>query len=63
MALDPSHNHTFEVLEQLLGELGAIFTDTTFHLGGDEVIIIIKTARKRLQPREGTDELQQGACA
>jgi len=37
VALDPSHNHTFEVLQQVLGELGAIFTDTTFHLGGDEV--------------------------
>jgi hexosaminidase len=35
--LDPSNNHTYEVLEQLLGEMGSLFPDPAFHLGGDEV--------------------------
>ena len=35
--LDPSQNRTYEVLEQLLGEMGAVFFDPAFHLGGDEV--------------------------
>ena len=35
--LDPSNNRTYEVLEQLLGEMGGVFGDPAFHLGGDEV--------------------------
>lgn len=37
VALDPSNNDTFAIVEKLLGELNNIFPDTTFHLGGDEV--------------------------
>jgi hexosaminidase len=37
VALDPTVNKTYEVVEALLAELGGIFTDNAFHLGGDEV--------------------------
>lgn len=37
MTFDPSVNRTFEVLEKILTELGQVFTDSSFHLGGDEV--------------------------
>ena len=33
-ALDPSNEKTFDVLAKLLGELGDIFPDSYFHLGG-----------------------------
>ena len=35
--LDPTNNRTYTVLEQLLGEMGEVFPDPAFHLGGDEV--------------------------
>eukprot|EP00051_Salpingoeca_urceolata_P012086 m.150177 g.150177 ORF g.150177 m.150177 type:complete len:553 (-) comp17370_c0_seq4:2308-3966(-) len=35
--LDPTVNQTYEVIGELLGELNALFPDTFFHLGGDEV--------------------------
>jgi hexosaminidase len=35
--LDPTNNHTYRVLERLLGELATVFSDSAFHLGGDEV--------------------------
>eukprot|EP00937_MAST-01D_sp_MAST-1D-sp2_P007377 g7377.t1 len=37
VALDPSTNKTYEVVAALLQELGGVFTDDLFHLGGDEV--------------------------
>ena len=37
VALDPSTNETFAVVEKLLAELGGVFPDEAFHLGGDEV--------------------------
>jgi len=37
VALDPSNEETFATVEKVLGELGDIFPDSTFHLGGDEV--------------------------
>eukprot|EP00049_Salpingoeca_infusionum_P022989 m.9815 g.9815 ORF g.9815 m.9815 type:complete len:552 (-) comp5496_c0_seq1:3325-4980(-) len=36
-ALNPANNATFDLLETLLTELGQIFPDSFFHIGGDEV--------------------------
>jgi hexosaminidase len=34
--LDPSNEKTFKFLDELIGEMGAIFPDAYFHIGGDE---------------------------
>jgi len=34
--LDPSNEKTFKFLDEFIGEMGEIFPDTYFHIGGDE---------------------------
>jgi hexosaminidase len=36
-AMDPSNEQTYKFLDQLIGEMGKIFPDHFFHIGGDEV--------------------------
>ena len=47
--LDPSVNETFEVVEALLGEVGAIAPDSFFHLGGDEVRFVCWNESSRVK--------------
>lgn len=35
--LDPTNEKVYEFLDQLIGEMGALFPDQYFHIGGDEV--------------------------
>lgn len=35
-AMDPTQENTYEFLDQLLGEMTALFPDAYFHIGGDE---------------------------
>jgi N-acetyl-beta-hexosaminidase len=37
--LDPSNEKIFELVEGVLMEVGKMFPDKYFHLGGDEVIM------------------------
>eukprot|EP00035_Acanthoeca_spectabilis_P006658 m.127555 g.127555 ORF g.127555 m.127555 type:complete len:566 (+) comp13601_c0_seq2:3097-4794(+) len=47
--LDPTTNQTYEVVEKLLRELGGIFIDTFFHLGGDEVMYTCWNASTKIR--------------
>jgi len=38
IALNPSHQHTFDVVQGVLTEVNSLFIDNTMHLGGDEVV-------------------------
>jgi hexosaminidase len=36
-AMDPTREHTYKFLDDLIGEMARLFTDQYFHIGGDEV--------------------------
>jgi hexosaminidase len=36
--LNPAHEHTFDVVQGLFGEMVGLFPDAFFHIGGDEVV-------------------------
>lgn len=36
-AMDPTRDETYKFLDQLIGEMAALFPDAYFHIGGDEV--------------------------
>eukprot|EP00456_Euglypha_rotunda_P079822 TRINITY_DN7695_c0_g1_i1.p1 TRINITY_DN7695_c0_g1~~TRINITY_DN7695_c0_g1_i1.p1 ORF type:complete len:232 (+),score=35.28 TRINITY_DN7695_c0_g1_i1:85-696(+) len=36
--LDPSNDLTLQMVDAVIGEMAKLFTDQTFHLGGDEVV-------------------------
>jgi hexosaminidase len=36
-AIDPTQEHTYKFLDELIGEMATLFPDQFFHIGGDEV--------------------------
>src|SRR5207342_1784812 len=36
-AMDPTRDHTYRFLDDLIGEMSRLFPDAYFHIGGDEV--------------------------
>jgi hexosaminidase len=48
-ALDPSREETYQFLDELFGELTALFPDPYWHIGGDEVVAKQWKASARVQ--------------
>jgi len=48
-AMDPTRDHTYHVLDDLIGEMSHLFPDEYFHIGGDEVNGKQWKANKKIQ--------------
>jgi hexosaminidase len=48
-AMDPTRDHTYHFLDELIGEMSRLFPDAYFHIGGDEVNGRVWAANRKIR--------------